>query len=115
MPVTLRGLVRFLFICVIMNIHHRQRATRLSHSSFLYLLISTISDNIFIGILGVVSMNILELSSTFSRGFYFVYDVRYLIQIKVHYIWTLTFNVFVFFMPLGSLRCQVFLCQNQEF
>nr|DAU16842.1 MAG TPA: hypothetical protein [Caudoviricetes sp.] len=33
-PVTLRGLVRFLFICVIMNIHHRQRATRLSHSSF---------------------------------------------------------------------------------
>nr|DAS12710.1 MAG TPA: hypothetical protein [Caudoviricetes sp.] len=51
MPVTLRGLVRFLFICVIMNIHHRQRATRLSHSSFLYLLISTISDNIFLGIL----------------------------------------------------------------
>nr|DAJ33685.1 MAG TPA: hypothetical protein [Caudoviricetes sp.] len=34
------------------------------------MLISTISDNIFIGILGVVSMNILELSSTFSRGFY---------------------------------------------
>lgn len=24
------------------------------------------------------------------------------------YFWTLTFNVFVFFMPLGSLRCQVF-------
>nr|DAN92580.1 MAG TPA: hypothetical protein [Caudoviricetes sp.] len=36
-----------------MNIHHRQRATRLSHSSFLYLIISTISVNIFIGILGV--------------------------------------------------------------
>nr|DAZ60984.1 MAG TPA: hypothetical protein [Caudoviricetes sp.] len=35
MPVTLRGLVRFFIFCVIMNIHHRQRATRLSHSSFL--------------------------------------------------------------------------------
>lgn len=27
-PVTLRGLVRFLFICVIIKVHHRQRATR---------------------------------------------------------------------------------------
>nr|DAG44012.1 MAG TPA: hypothetical protein [Caudoviricetes sp.] len=36
MPVTLRGLVRFLFICVIIKVHHRQRATRLSHSSFLF-------------------------------------------------------------------------------
>nr|DAV77388.1 MAG TPA: hypothetical protein [Caudoviricetes sp.] len=25
-PVTLRGLVRFLFICVIIKVHHRQRA-----------------------------------------------------------------------------------------
>nr|DAH05341.1 MAG TPA: hypothetical protein [Caudoviricetes sp.] len=42
-----------LFLFGIIKVHHRQRATRLSHSSFSYLLISTISDNIFFGILGV--------------------------------------------------------------
>jgi hypothetical protein len=52
-PVTPRGLVRFFIFCAIMNIHHRQRATRVSHSSFLYLPIYVISDTIVIGILGV--------------------------------------------------------------
>nr|DAS65193.1 MAG TPA: hypothetical protein [Caudoviricetes sp.] len=37
----------FVYLCYNMIIHHRQRATRLSHSSFLYLLISTIGANIF--------------------------------------------------------------------
>ena len=45
-----------LFLFGIIKVHHRQRAMSQSHSSFLYLLISTISDNIDFGILGVISI-----------------------------------------------------------
>lgn len=52
MKINLERIVKNSIECTIITIslciHHRQRATRLSHSSFLYLLSSTISATIVI-------------------------------------------------------------------
>lgn len=52
----------------------------------------------------------------YGRFFYFVHGIRHLIQIEVHYIWTLTFNVFCFFScRLVVYAAKSFFMFNQEF
>nr|DAR07373.1 MAG TPA: hypothetical protein [Caudoviricetes sp.] len=60
---------RWGFFCAIIKVHHRQRATRLSHSSFLCLWFSQISDIITSEYLASFDKYSRTVPGFFSRGF----------------------------------------------